>query len=35
AEGHAFRRGEFDALLDLAQAGITELVAAQREALGR
>ncbi len=35
AEGHAFRRGELDALLDLAQAGITELVAAQREALGR
>lgn len=35
AEGHAFRRGELDALLDLATRGIGELVAAQRTALGR
>ena len=33
AEGHAFRREEMDALLDLAAKGITELVAAQRSAL--
>jgi ribonuclease PH len=33
AEGHAFRRDEMDALLDLASKGITELVAAQRAAL--
>lgn len=33
AEGHAFRRGEMDALLDLAQAGIALLVEAQRQAL--
>ena len=33
AEGHAFRRGELDALLNLAEQGITELVAAQRAAL--
>jgi ribonuclease PH len=33
AEGHAFRRNELDALLGLAEAGIAELFAAQREAL--
>jgi ribonuclease PH len=33
AEGHAFRREELDALLGLAQKGITELLAKQREAL--
>ena len=34
AEGHAFRRDELDALLGLAQKGVTELVALQRAALG-
>ena len=33
AEGHAFHRGELDALLDLAEAGIRDLLAHQREAL--
>jgi len=33
AEGHAFRRHELDALLDLAAAGIDRLFALQREAL--
>jgi len=33
AEGHAFRRDELDALLGLAEAGIADLFAAQREAL--
>ena len=33
AEGHAFRRDELDALLALAEAGIAELVDAQRAAL--
>jgi ribonuclease PH len=33
AEGHAFRRDEMDALMDLASKGITDLVAAQRAAL--
>jgi len=33
AEGHAFTRDEFDALLGLARKGIDEIVAAQREAL--
>jgi ribonuclease PH len=33
AEGHAFRRDEMDALLGLAEKGIGELVAAQRDAL--
>jgi ribonuclease PH len=33
AEGHAFRRTELDALLDLATTGITALHAAQRAAL--
>jgi ribonuclease PH len=35
AEGHAFRRDELDALLALASKGVSELVAAQREALAR
>jgi ribonuclease PH len=34
AEGHAFRRDELDQLLGLAQKGIGELLAKQREALG-
>jgi len=33
AEGHAFRRDELDALLGLAQKGISELLHFQREAL--
>ncbi|WP_064746608.1 ribonuclease PH [Lysobacter antibioticus] len=33
AEGHAFRREELDGLLVLAEAGIAELIAKQREAL--
>jgi ribonuclease PH len=33
AEGVAFSRAEMNALLDLAQRGIAELVAAQRAAL--
>ncbi|MEE4331798.1 MAG: ribonuclease PH, partial [Wenzhouxiangella sp.] len=33
AEGHAFRRDEFDAMLDLAEKGIRELLAAQETAL--
>ncbi|MEM9172093.1 MAG: ribonuclease PH [Pseudomonadota bacterium] len=33
AEGHAFRRDELDQMLALAQAGITELAAAQQAAL--
>jgi len=33
AEGHAFRRDEMNAMLDLAAKGIGELVAAQRAAL--
>ncbi|MDX1609260.1 MAG: ribonuclease PH [Halofilum sp. (in: g-proteobacteria)] len=35
AEGHAFRRDELDALLDLARAGIERLIEIQREALAR
>ncbi len=35
AEGHAFRRNELDALLNLAEQGIGELFAAQRAALER
>ena len=35
AEGHAFRREELDALLALAEKGVAELVAMQREALAR
>ncbi|MFI4895433.1 MAG: ribonuclease PH [Steroidobacterales bacterium] len=34
AEGHAFRRHELDALLNLAAAGIGELCALQAQALG-
>jgi ribonuclease PH len=34
AEGHAFRRNELEALLDLAAAGIDRLVALQQLALG-
>ena len=33
AEGHAFRRAELDAMLDLASRGIASLVELQREAL--
>jgi len=33
AEGHAFRREELDAMLDLAASGIAELTQKQREAL--
>jgi ribonuclease PH len=33
AEGHAFRREELDALLDIAGSGIRHIMAAQREAL--
>jgi ribonuclease PH len=33
AEGHAFRREEFDAMLDLADKGVRELIAAQEAAL--
>ncbi len=33
AEGHAFRRDELDALLGLAESGMSELFAAQRAAL--
>ncbi len=33
AEGHAFRRSELDALLGLAETGVTQLLAAQRGAL--
>ena len=33
AEGHAFSRTEMDALLDLAQGGIAELIGMQRAAL--
>ena len=35
AEGNAFSRSEFNALLDLAENGIGQLLKAQREALGR
>ena len=33
AEGHAFRRDELDVMLDLAERGIRELMALQRESL--
>jgi ribonuclease PH len=33
AEGHAFTRDEFDAMLDLARKGIDEIIVAQTEAL--
>ena len=35
AEGHAFRRGELDAMTTLAETGISELIRLQREALAR
>ncbi len=35
AEGHAFKRNELDEMMVLAQAGITELLAMQRSALGQ
>jgi ribonuclease PH len=35
AEGHAYRRDELDAMLDLAGKGISELMAIQRAALGQ
>jgi ribonuclease PH len=35
AEGHAFRREELDALLALAQKGVSELCALQRAALAQ
>jgi len=35
AEGHAFRRGEFDRMLDLAEQGIAQLIGHQREVLDR
>ena len=35
AEGHAFRRRELDALIDLASQGITQLMDLQSEALSR
>jgi ribonuclease PH len=34
AEGHAFRRDELNALLDLADKGIRELFLAQEACLG-
>ena len=34
AEGHAFRREELDAMLDLAAAGIGNIIEHQRQALG-
>jgi ribonuclease PH len=33
AEGHAFRRSELTAMLDLAESGIAQLMQAQRDAL--
>ena len=33
AEGHAFQRGELDAMLDLAEEGIAQLIEAQEAAL--
>ena len=35
AEGHAFRHEELEAMLALARKGVSELHAAQREALAR
>ncbi len=35
AEGHAFRRDELDAMLDLAAKGVSELIQAQDDARGR
>ncbi|MCW8888262.1 MAG: ribonuclease PH, partial [Gammaproteobacteria bacterium] len=33
AEGHAFRRDELDAMLELAERGIADLISHQSEAL--
>jgi ribonuclease PH len=33
AEGHAFTRAEFDAMIGLAEAGIAQIVARQEEAI--
>jgi ribonuclease PH len=33
AEGHAFRRSELDAMLGLAEQGVAQLIAMQREVL--
>ena len=33
AEGHAFTRDEFEAMLELAGKGVSEIIAAQTEAL--
>ena len=33
AEGHAFSRAEFDQLMDLAAAGISEIIEAQNAAI--
>ena len=33
AEGHAFRKDELDAMLELAESGINQLLEKQREAL--
>ena len=35
AEGHAFHRHELDAMLKLAEQGVTQLIARQREALSQ
>ncbi|MDX1404501.1 MAG: ribonuclease PH [Woeseiaceae bacterium] len=35
AEGHAFDRGEFDAMLELAAKGIQDIIARQDAAIGR
>jgi ribonuclease PH len=35
AEGRPFSRGELEALLDLAERGVRELVAVQKRALAR
>jgi ribonuclease PH len=35
AEGHAFRRSELDAMLELAQSGVVSLLEKQRDALER
>jgi ribonuclease PH len=35
AEGHAFRRGELDALLALGEAGVRKLLALQQAALAQ
>jgi len=35
AEGHAFRRDELDAMLELGEKGVREIMARQRETLGQ